>query len=110
MWLIFALLTALFTSLHDCLGKKIINRVDVYIVAWAWPFFSLPFLYTFLLIDGIPPISPPFFGALFVSASILVLALIFYFKAIKYSDLSISMPSVMANEVLSAALHIAGEE
>jgi len=92
MWLILALLSAFFTSLLDISVKKIITKVNVYVVAWASAFFSLPYLYAFLLIQGVPPLGSSFGKALTVSTVLLIFASIFYFKAIKYSDLSISMP------------------
>ena len=92
MWFILALLTAFFTSLQDVLGRKIVHRVDVYIISWGWMFFSLPFLYVYLFVQGIPPIGPNFAIALSVSAVILIFASVLYFKAIKHSDLSVTMP------------------
>lgn len=92
MWLFLALLTAFFTSLQDVFGKMAVKKVDVYVVAWAWMFFSLPILYGSLLFQGIPPIELPFWGALLVSTVILIFASILYFAAIKASDLSVTIP------------------
>jgi len=58
MWLLLALLTAFFTSLMDVFGKKLVHTIDVAVIAWGTMFFSLPFLYAFLIIEGIPPIGP----------------------------------------------------
>jgi len=99
-WLIFALLTALFTSLQDIFGKKVIHKVDVTVAAWAWQFFSLPFLYPVLIIKGIPVIKPPFWYALAVSTFILIFASLYYFKAIKISDISLSMPMLAFTPLL----------
>jgi len=92
MWLLLALLTAFFISLQDVFGKKVIHKVDVYVVAWAWIFFTLPFLYIGLFIEGIPTVNVSFGLALGVSTIILIFASILYFKAIQNSDLSLSMP------------------
>jgi len=92
MWLFLMLLTAFFISLQDVSGKKIIDRVDPHIVAWAWFFFSLPLLAVCLFVTGIPPLGPLFWKALMISTILLVFASIFYFQAIKYSDLSIAVP------------------
>jgi len=92
MWLPLILLTAFFISLQDIFGKKIIDRVDPYVVAWGWVFFSIPLFGAGLLIDGIPPLGPPFWMALAISTGLLTFALVFYFKAFKYSDLSIAVP------------------
>lgn len=92
MWFILALLAAFFTSVQDVLGKKLINKVDTEIIAWGWMFFSLPFLYVYLMAEGMPPIGPLFGKALAVSTVILIIASVLYFKAIKCSDLSLAMP------------------
>ena len=52
----------------------------------------MPFLYGILWIEKFPPINPPFWPALFASTSILTVASILFFKGIKASDLSISIP------------------
>lgn len=92
MWLLLALLTAFFVSLQDIFGKEAMKKVDVYVAAWSWMFFSLPFLCGSLFFQNIPPIKPPFWGALCVSTVILIFASILYFKAIRASDLSLSIP------------------
>ena len=92
MWLVLAGLTALFTSLTDVLSRKIIHKVDVVIVAWAWAFFSLPILYTIALMQPPVALGPQFFPALIISTLILTVANILYFKAIKVSDLSLTVP------------------
>jgi len=91
-WLWLAILTALFTSLVDILSKTIIRKVDVYVISWGAMFFSLPFLYATLAVRGIPPIGQAFFPALGVSTVLLIVASILYFKAIRSSDLSVTMP------------------
>jgi len=100
MWIILAFLTAFFTSLTDVFGKKIIDKVDVYIISWGVVFFSLPFLYAFLVLQGFPSLGPSFGAALAVSTVILVFALVLYFKAIKSSDLSITMPMLAFTPLL----------
>lgn len=92
MWILLVLLAAFFVSLQDVFGKKIIDRVDPHVVAWAWFFFSLPLLIICLFVTKIPPLDFLFWKTLIVSTVILVFASIFYFKAIKYSDLSIAVP------------------
>jgi len=92
MWILLVLLTAFFTSLQNVFSKKIIDRVDPYVVAWAWFFFSLPLLAIGLLVTGIPPLGPLFWKTLVVASVLLIFASIFYFRAIKYSDLSIAVP------------------
>ncbi len=92
MWLLLAALTALFTSLTDVLGRKIIHDVDVVIVAWAWAFFSLPVLYLLVVLQPQVVLGPSFFPALVTSTGLLTCANALYFKAIKVSDLSLTVP------------------
>lgn len=92
MWIPLILVTAFFTSLQDILGKRIIDRVDPYIVAWAWFFFSLPLLVPCLFAVGIPRLDLQFWQALGFSTALLTFASLFWFRAIKYSDLSIAVP------------------
>ncbi len=92
MWIPLVLATAFFVSLQDVLGKRIIDRVDPYVVAWSWFFFSLPLLIPCLFVAGIPSLDLQFWWALGLSTVILTSASIFYFRAIKHSDLSIVVP------------------
>ncbi len=92
MWLPLILATAFFVSLQDVFGKKVVGRIDPYVAAWACIFFSLPLLLTGLLVSGIPTLGPSFCKALILSTVILTFATVFYFQAIKHSDLSIAVP------------------
>jgi uncharacterized membrane protein len=92
MWFPLILLTAFFISLQDVFGKKVIGQVDPYVVAWSWFFFSLPLLIPCLLVAGTPPLGPQFWPVLGISTILLTVASIFYFLAIKHSDLSLAVP------------------
>ncbi|MCK5581506.1 MAG: DMT family transporter [Candidatus Omnitrophica bacterium] len=92
MWVFLALVTAFFTSFKDVIAKKISDEVDAYVIAWAWAFFPLPFLYTVLFFDGVPVVQPLFWKALGFSTAILTVAYVLYFKGVKCSDLSLAVP------------------
>lgn len=92
MWVVLALLTAIFTSMHDALSKKVMLKVDAYVVAWAWLFFSLPPLYICLSLQKTPVLGAPFGMAVAASTVIVTIAAILYFRGIEASDLSITMP------------------
>jgi len=92
MWLFLAFLTALFTSLSDIFSRRIIHQIDVLVIAWGWAFFSLPFLYAYLLFQPLPELDATFWTALAVTTGILTVANILYFKAIHAADLSLSVP------------------
>lgn len=94
LWIVFAFLTALFVSFMSVASKKSLKDVDEYIVAWSLRFFALPFLIPLLAIIQIPSLSNQFFIALVADGSLNLIAFILYMKAIKYSDLSITIPMI----------------
>ncbi len=93
-WFVFAFLTAFSESMKDVFSKKSLKNIDEYIVSWALRLFALPFLLPLVFIIEVPAFGRQFLIALFVSGSLNVLTTILYMKAIKYSDLSISVPMV----------------
>lgn len=94
-WPILALLTAFFESLKDIFSKAgLKNNVDEYVTSWALRFFSLFLLLPLLLFIKIPYLNNNFWIALLVGGSLNVIAIILYMKAIKHSDLSLTIPMV----------------
>jgi drug/metabolite transporter (DMT)-like permease len=93
-WLVLALLTAFFESGKDVFGKKSLERSDEYVVAGAWRVFALPFLVPLLLVIEVPPLERGFWWALLASGGINVVTAILYMRAIRLSDLSITVPMV----------------
>ena len=94
IWLAFAILTAFFESLKEVLSKHSLNKLDTYVVGWASMTFTALFLLPVLLIIHIPPIGPQFGLALVAGGSLNVVAFTLYIKAIKASDLSLTVPMV----------------
>ncbi|HBG62512.1 MAG: hypothetical protein A2Y03_08325 [Omnitrophica WOR_2 bacterium GWF2_38_59] len=92
MWVILALITAIFTSLKDVFGRKIIKKLDPEIAALGWMVFTLPFMYLMLFIEGRPKLDYLFWFYVGSVTIILTIASVCFFKAIKLSDMSISMP------------------
>jgi uncharacterized membrane protein len=93
MWFIFALFTAFFESIKDVFSKKgLLKNFDEYLTAWALRFYALPIFFILLLFYELPKIGSQFYLALFVSGTLNLIALIFYMKAIKYSDISLAVP------------------
>lgn len=75
-------------------SKKGLITTDEYIISWSLRFFSFPFLLPLLFFINIPVLGDMFWVALLVSGSLNVVTTILYMKAIKYSDLSITVPMV----------------
>lgn len=94
VWFIFALFTAFFESMKDVFSKKSLKNIDEYVVSWSLRFFALPFLIPLLYFIEIPSLGSQFWQALFIGGSLNVITTILYMKAIKYSDLSITVPMV----------------
>jgi drug/metabolite transporter (DMT)-like permease len=94
IWLAFAILTAFFESLKDVLSKHSLNKLDTYVVAWASMLFTALLLLPVLWIVHIPPLGPQFWLALLGGGSLNVVAFTLYIKAIKVSDLSLTVPMV----------------
>jgi uncharacterized membrane protein len=94
MWLIFSLLTALLEAVKDVLCKKSLNAIDEVLVAGSIFVFSIPLLLPVLLFIEIPVLSGRFWIALPAGTILNVLATLLYIKALKHSDLSLSLPMV----------------
>lgn len=93
-WVAFAILTAVFRSLTDVAGKSSMKNMDEYIVAWSLFLFALPFFGILLFFTDIPEIGEKFWVALLVGGSLNVFTNLIYMRAIKLSDLSITIPLI----------------
>ncbi|MCK4836202.1 MAG: EamA family transporter [Candidatus Aminicenantes bacterium] len=94
MWLVFSLLTAFFESLKDVFCKISLREADEYVVAWAIRFFSIPFLIPIFFFVDLPELDKQFWPALIIGGILNMIATVFYMKALKSSDLSITVPMV----------------
>ena len=94
LWILFSFFTALFESLKDVFSKKSLKNIDEYVVSWSLRFFALPFLVPLLFFIEIPSLGNKFWLALLIGGSLNVITTILYMKAIKHSDLSITVPMV----------------
>ncbi len=92
MWLLLSLTAALFTSLTDVLGKKIISRCGAYVVVWGMNLFAMPFLLASACTQPWPVLGPLFGMVLMAQGFMVVIASVLYFKAIEVSDLSVTIP------------------
>lgn len=96
IWFLFAVLTAFFESMKDVFSKKSFNnsQIDEYVAAWALRFFALPFLLPLLFFVEIPVIGQDFYPALIIVGGLHVFSTILFMKALKASDLSITLPMI----------------
>lgn len=93
-WLTLGILTAFFEAVKDVFGKHNLQKSDEYVVAWSLSFFSVIFLLPWVLYTGIPALNSQFWLALLTGGSINAVTAILYMKAIKLSDLSLTLPLV----------------
>lgn len=89
---IYALLSALFESLKDVSSKMGLKDMDEYLVTWAFGFFALPFLALPFLFISIPHLGGQYWIALLFDGALNVIATILQLRAIKKSDLSLTIP------------------
>lgn len=97
MWFLFAFLTAFFESLKNVFSKKGLQNSDEYIVAWASRFFALPLLFLALFFIKIPSfgsLNNQFWIALLLNSILNTWAFILFMRAIRCSDLSITIPMI----------------
>jgi drug/metabolite transporter (DMT)-like permease len=94
IWLILGIFTAFFEAVKDVFSKQNLKKSDEYVVAWSLAFFSVIFLTPWVLYTGIPALNSQFWVALLIGGSINAVTTILYIKAIKVSDLSLTVPLV----------------
>lgn len=95
-WFFFAFMTAIFEALKDVASKRSLVHVSEYAVAWSWMVFALPLLVPAVLVQPVPlpQLTPTFWVALLAGSLCNTLAITLYVKAIKASDLSITVPMI----------------
>jgi uncharacterized membrane protein len=89
---IYPLLSALFESLKDVSSKIGLKDMDEYLITWGFGFFALPFLVLPFIFISIPSIGSQYWIALLIDGTLNVIATILQLKAIKSSDLSLTIP------------------
>ena len=92
MWFIFAVSSSIFEAFKDVFSKKSLVHVDEYILLWFSRVVNVLFLLPFLLFYSLPRPDGQLLLALLVSGSINVIAVLLYFKAIKFGELSHVLP------------------
>ena len=95
LWLILSLLTAFFEAMKGILSKISLDKnIDEYVLAWFLRFSTFLFALPVLFFIKIPTIGNQFWMALLISAGLNILATIYYMKALKHSDISLSYPLI----------------
>lgn len=92
--IILAFGTAFFESLKDVFSKKGLENINEYVVGWSLRFFSFLLFIPILFFIDIPELNQDFWIALIISGVLNSIVTILYMKAIKSSDLSLTVPIV----------------
>ncbi|HDQ40186.1 MAG TPA: EamA family transporter [Desulfonatronum sp.] len=92
LWLFLALGTAFFEALKDVLSKGQLQEGDEYLLAWSYSSMGLPLTGAYLWWEGIPQIGDGFLLALSCGVGLNLVAVPLYMRAIKASDLSLTLP------------------
>jgi len=89
---IYSILSAIFESLRNVSSKIGLKDMDEYLVTWAFGFFALPFLVFPYIFISIPSLGNQYWIILLTDGTLNVIATILQLKAIKSSDLSLTIP------------------
>jgi len=97
---VFSLLTGLFFGLQGAYGKMLTPKLSTPLITWGFVTFTIPFLLLFLILSGFPPISyPDFLLATVVSFLINFICWYLFFRALRVSPLSHTMPYTAFTQV-----------
>lgn len=94
MWFVFSFISAFLEAIKDVFSKKSLQNTDEYIAAISIRIFAIPVFVVALFYYGIPEIKSGFWWAVLVSAIANTLATILFMRAVKLSDLSLSVPLI----------------
>jgi drug/metabolite transporter (DMT)-like permease len=100
-WIIFALLAALATGFNDALSKFLLQKDDVFVVAWMRVVFLAPVLLLGLFLFWPFNVTPGFWLVLVFLIPVDVLAFVLYLQAIRQSPLSLTLPFLSLTPVFA---------
>lgn len=93
IWLLFALIGALFDSLYSATGKKLLRNSNVFLVGSGASFSSSLVLFIVSYVVGFPVITDPMFMYYVIGSAFLdMITISLFLKAIKESDISLVLP------------------
>jgi len=112
MWILYALLTAVFLATSDALTKRALASRDEYFVAWARLLFALPVLLASLLFIEVPALNKTFWTATLSAVPLEITAIILYTRALKVSPISLTVPFLALTPLFLIVISyvIAGEK
>ncbi|MDH4101668.1 MAG: DMT family transporter, partial [Nitrospirota bacterium] len=99
MWVVYALLCAFSLATSDALAKRLLQSGDERWVAWMRLVLAVPFLLPFLFFTPVPRLDQAFWLATFAALPLEIAAILLYFRAIKISPLSLTIPFLALSPV-----------
>lgn len=92
VWLLLAFATAVLYAAQGGWTKHLTDGVSPGVATWAIFAFAFPFLLLYLVVRGVPPVGPRFWGVLAVNSALGVLSFYLYVTAIQRGELGITYP------------------
>lgn len=91
-WFILAIIGAFSDATYFALVKKFFKNISQYVLASGVFLSSFVILFLISAVRGFPTIGSAFYFSVLITVVINIIGAIFYFKALKISDLSLSVP------------------
>lgn len=92
-WFVFSLLSAFCQSIIAIFGKRGTQKIDPLLMAWSQYIFSLLILFPLcMLTHSMQPVNTTFLTALVISSILYSYTSILFFKAMKESPISLTLP------------------
>src|SRR5512137_997938 len=92
LWIVLSLLSAFSLATSDALTKKIITPSNEYVIAWLRIVYSLPALALAAALAPVPALDGTFALAFCAALPLEIGAILLYYKALRISPLSLSLP------------------
>lgn len=107
MWILYSFISAFSETSKDVIGKKSSEKTNEYITSFSLHFFAAIIFIPLIMWFGIPELSASYWIATLGILITIPTWSILYMRAIKLSPLSISVPMLAFNPVLTALISIA---
>jgi uncharacterized membrane protein len=99
LWFVFSFITAFCESFKDIISKKSLKNLNEYVLAASYWVFQFPIMLGLLIVAGLPLLGPHFWWALGVEALLSLLSTLTFMRALKSSELSLSIPLITTTPV-----------
>jgi drug/metabolite transporter (DMT)-like permease len=92
LWIVLSLTSAFSLATSDALSKRIITPENEHAVAWLRIVYSLPVLAGAMMFSTVPALDRTFCAAFLSALPLEIAAILLYYKALRLSPLSLSLP------------------